>query len=143
MRPCRTLFRDYFGPGTAASAILVACAVIAAASAAGDMAEGHAGRAWRAEARPRTILAAGRRLLGRSGRVTIQSVAIPLLLLPGSLLLLESVIARPLYVDRYVLYGEAGAALLAGAGAYRVRPVAGGRRSPTIPHLGTGSGASA
>jgi mannosyltransferase len=43
-----------------------------------------------------------------------------LLLVPGALLLLESVVAPPLYVDRYVLYGEAGAALLAGAGAYRL-----------------------
>jgi mannosyltransferase len=43
-----------------------------------------------------------------------------LLLVPAALLLLESVIAPPLYVDRYVLYGEAGAALLAGAGAYRL-----------------------
>jgi mannosyltransferase len=46
-------------------------------------------------------------------------VALPLLVVPAGLLLLESVVASPLYVDRYVLYGEAGAALLAGAGAYR------------------------
>jgi mannosyltransferase len=124
----RTLFRDYFGPGTAASAILVACAVIAvlpplatwrratrAGVARGGAATDDPG------SRPPAAWA--------SGRVTIQSVAIPLLLVPGSLLLLESVIARPLYVDRYVLYGEAGAALLAGAGAYRLgRWLAGGDR---------------
>jgi mannosyltransferase len=34
--------------------------------------------------------------------------------------MIESVLLRPLYVDRYVLYGEAGAALLAGAGLYRI-----------------------
>jgi mannosyltransferase len=47
-------------------------------------------------------------------------VAVPLLVLPASVLILESLVARPLYVDRYVLPGEAGAALLAGAGAYRI-----------------------
>jgi mannosyltransferase len=46
-------------------------------------------------------------------------VAAPLLVLPAFLLLAESVVGPPLYVDRYVLYGEAGAALLAGAGVYR------------------------
>jgi mannosyltransferase len=47
-------------------------------------------------------------------------------------LALESLVARPLYVDRYVLYGEAGAALLAGAGAYRAgRWLAGRARQPT------------
>jgi len=34
--------------------------------------------------------------------------------------LLESVVAHPVYVDRYVLFGEAGAAMLAGAGLYRI-----------------------
>jgi mannosyltransferase len=47
-------------------------------------------------------------------------VAAPLLVLPAGLLLLESILGKPLYVDRYVLYGEAGAALLAGAGLYRI-----------------------
>jgi mannosyltransferase len=56
----------------------------------------------------------------RRGGVSLPSVAVPLLVLPAGLLLLESVAARPLYVDRYVLYGEAAVALLAGAGAYRI-----------------------
>jgi mannosyltransferase len=56
----------------------------------------------------------------RSGGVSLPSVAAPLLVLPGLLLLLESRLARPLYVDRYVLYGEAGAALLAAGGIYRI-----------------------
>ncbi len=47
-------------------------------------------------------------------------MAVPLLVLPAAVLLLESLVARPLYVDRYVLPGEAGAALLAGAGMYRI-----------------------
>ena len=47
-------------------------------------------------------------------------MAAPLLVLPAGLLLAESTFGTRLYVDRYVLYGEAGAALLAGAGAYRL-----------------------
>src|SRR6202020_3684625 len=54
------------------------------------------------------------------GGISVQSVAAPLLILPAALLIAESLVARPFYVDRYVLYGEAGAALLAGAGAYRI-----------------------
>jgi mannosyltransferase len=45
-------------------------------------------------------------------------VAAPLLVVPAVLLILESLAGPPLYIDRYVLYGEAGAALLAGAGLY-------------------------
>jgi mannosyltransferase len=115
----RTLFRDYFGAGTAASVILLACAVIAVlpppeawrrANRAGAADTGPAGPG------PGTEPPAAQ----RTGRVTLTSVAVPLLVVPGGLLLLESVVAPPLYVDRYVLYGEAGAALLAGAGAYRL-----------------------
>jgi mannosyltransferase len=51
--------------------------------------------------------------------VSLPSVALPLLVVPAALLLVESLAGPPLYVDRYVLYGEAGAALLAGAGLYR------------------------
>jgi mannosyltransferase len=94
----RTLFRDYFGVGTAASLIVLACAVVAVLPPAGG---------WRRPA-PGT------------GAASLPSVAGPLLVVPAALLLLESVILPPLYVDRYVLYGEAGAALLAGAGAYRL-----------------------
>ena len=56
----------------------------------------------------------------RSGGVSLPSVAAPLLVLPAAILMIESILLRPLYVDRYVLYGEAGAALLAGAGLYRI-----------------------
>jgi mannosyltransferase len=56
----------------------------------------------------------------RSGGISLPSVAAPLLVLPAGLLIAESLILSPLYVDRYVLYGEVGAALLAGAGMYRI-----------------------
>lgn len=107
----RTLFRDYFGAGTAASLILLACAVIAVVP--GPLAQ--------------------RRPTSGGGHVTLPSVAIPLLLVPAALLLIESVVAPPLYVDRYVLYGEAGAALLAGAGAVRLGQwLAGAVRRPYL-----------
>jgi mannosyltransferase len=91
----RTLFHDYFGPITAIAILLVVCAVVALLPARGS--------AWRSQR-----------------GVSMASVAAPLLILPALLLILESIVAHPLYVDRYVLYGEAGAALLAGAGLYRI-----------------------
>jgi len=51
--------------------------------------------------------------------VSLPSVAAPLLVAPALVLILESLVARPFYVDRYVLYGAAGAAMLAGAGLWR------------------------
>jgi mannosyltransferase len=114
----RTLFRDYFGPGTAASAILLACAIIAVLPP--PEAWRRATRAGAAPAPAAADPGTGPAAPRSSGRVTLTSVAVPLLVVPGSLLLLESLIAPPLYVDRYVLYGEAGAALLAGAGVYRL-----------------------
>jgi mannosyltransferase len=113
----RTLFRDYFGAGTAASIILLACAVIAVLpppTAWRRLTRAGAADTDRATVGPR----AG--TLPVIGHVTLASVAVPLLVVPAALLLLESVVAPPLYVDRYVLYGEVGAALLAGAGAYRL-----------------------
>jgi mannosyltransferase len=90
----RILFHDYFGAATGIAVLLLACAVIAVLPAAG-------GPAW------------------WRGGVSLPSVAGPLLVAPGLLLLGESLVARPLYVDRYVLYAEAGAAMLAGAGMWR------------------------
>jgi mannosyltransferase len=98
----RTLFHDYFGATTAVAMLLLCCAVAAVLPP----------------------LHRGRRAPGpvwwSQGGVSLPSVAAPLLVVPGALLILESLVARPLYVDRYVLYGEAGAALLAGAGALRI-----------------------
>jgi mannosyltransferase len=56
----------------------------------------------------------------RRAEISLPSVAAPLLVVPAGLLIVESVVGHPLYVDRYVLYGEAGAAMLAGAGVYRI-----------------------
>ncbi|HTA11611.1 MAG TPA: glycosyltransferase family 39 protein [Streptosporangiaceae bacterium] len=109
----KTLFHDYFGATTLVALLLLACAVIAvlpvgpawqtrlAASPAGPGANPEPSAWWR-------------------GGISLPSVAGPLLVVPALLLLIESRVLPPLYIDRYVLYGEAGAALLAGAGAYRI-----------------------
>ncbi len=114
----RVLFHDYFGATTAIAVLLFVWAVAALLpptqswSPASGQAR-FAGAWW------------------KQGGVSLPSVAGPLVTLPAFLLIVESVIARPLYVDRYVLYGEAAAALLAGAGLYRIgqwlaRTVSGG-----------------
>lgn len=54
----------------------------------------------------------------RLGRTPLVRLALPLAVAPGLLLLLASPF-QPLFVDRYVLYGVAGQALLAGAGLDR------------------------
>jgi mannosyltransferase len=48
-----------------------------------------------------------------TGRATLVRLALPLALAPAGLLMTVS-LAKPWYVDRYVLYGMTGAALLAG-----------------------------
>lgn len=110
----RLLFRDYFGVTTAVAVLLVICAVVALLPSPRSSAAGQGGpdgdAASQREAAP----------WWRSGGVTLPSVGLPLLVLPALLLMVESLVAPPLYVDRYVLYGEAGAALLAGGGAYRI-----------------------
>jgi mannosyltransferase len=93
-------FHDYFGIRPEISAALIICIVIALLP---PLRRGGAAPAW-----------------WRGGEVSVQSVAAPLMILPVVLLIAESLVARPFYVDRYVLYGEAGAALLAAAGLYRV-----------------------
>ena len=116
----RILFHDYFGATTGLAVLLLLCAVLAVlpGSGQGPWPEPSAGpgRPW-----------------WRRGGLSVQSVGAPLLVLPGLVLALESLVAHPLYVDRYVLYGEAGAALLAGAGAYRAgRWLAGRVRWPAL-----------
>ncbi len=55
------------------------------------------------------------------GHITLVTFALPLFIVPGAVLLIESSIALPLYGGvRYVLYSSAGAALLAAAGIYRL-----------------------
>jgi mannosyltransferase len=115
----RVLFHDYFGATTGIAVLLFLCAVAAllppreswrasSASASGSGPASGSGSARFAGA------------WWNQGGVSLPSVAGPLVVLPAFLLIVESLIARPLYVDRYVLYGEAAAALLAGAGLYRI-----------------------
>ncbi len=59
------------------------------------------------------IACAGAPLRGR-GPVRLAALAVPILVLPGLLLLIASPV-RPLFVDRYVLYSNIGIALLLGA----------------------------
>jgi len=94
------LFHDYFSVRPQISAALIICIVIALLP---PLRRGGAAPAW-----------------WRGGGVSVQSVAAPLMIIPAALLIAESLVTRPFYVDRYVLYGEVGAALLAGAGAYRL-----------------------
>jgi mannosyltransferase len=90
------LFHDYFGATNLVSVGLLACAIVA------------------------VLPGGGRPAWWRRGGISLPSVAAPLLVLPAAVVMLESLVAKPLYVDRYVLYGEAGAALLSGAGIYRI-----------------------
>ena len=118
----RVLLQDYFGAETVAAGLVACCAVVALLPPPGT---------WRqtgATVQPGTGPGAA---WWRSGGVSLPSVAAPLLVLPAAILFGESLIGHPLYVDRYVLYGEAGVALLAGGGIYRIgrwlRGVAGRR----------------
>lgn len=52
--------------------------------------------------------------LGLRGPVRLSPLAVPILVLPGLLLLIVSLV-KPLFVDRYVLYSNIGIALLLGA----------------------------
>ncbi|GHF07898.1 glycosyltransferase family 39 protein [Streptomyces fumanus] len=52
--------------------------------------------------------------LGTRGPVRLTALAVPILVLPGLVLLLATPV-KPLFVDRYVLYANIGAALLLGA----------------------------
>jgi mannosyltransferase len=109
------LFHDYFGATNLVSVFMFLFAVLAVLPATGLPAI----RVSRP--RPQSGPVAGAKSAWwNQGGLSLPSVAVPLLVLPGGLLLAESWIAKPLYADRYVLYGEAGAALLAGAGVYRL-----------------------
>ncbi|WP_234321849.1 hypothetical protein [Streptomyces xanthophaeus] len=66
------------------------------------------------------VLAAASLLLARGAAPDLVRVALPLALLPPGLLMAVSLV-HPWYVDRYVLYALAGAALLAGARLAAVR----------------------
>jgi mannosyltransferase len=122
----RILSQDYFGATAAAAVLLFACAIVAVLPSGGRWRRRRgAGAARPVAVQTGTALQPGARAEGeipwwRSGGISLPSVAAPLLVVPAALLLAESFVAHPLYVDRYVLYGEVGAALLAGAGMYRI-----------------------
>jgi mannosyltransferase len=111
----KVLFHDYFGATTGIAVLLFLCAVAALLPPRAS---------WRADSSSESGSGSEpARFAGAwwtQGGVSLPSVAGPLVVLPAFLLIVESLIARPLYVDRYVLYGEAAAALLAGAGLYRI-----------------------
>jgi len=120
------LYQDYFGANSTVARLLVACAVAAVLPPV----------AWWRGRRDST---GGQTGTGPAspwcsdGGICLPSVAVPLLFVPAGLLLLESRVLPPLYQERYVQYGEAGVALLAGAGAYRIgRWLAGARRRPEL-----------
>jgi len=107
------LGHQYFGSTTAAALLVLLCAVAAVLPARGAPSQPPGGAAAATGAQPQAPW-------WRSGGVSLPSVAAPLLVLPGAILIAESLLARPFFVERYVLYSEAGAALLAGAGIYRI-----------------------
>lgn len=59
-------------------------------------------------------VACARAPLAVRGPVRLSALAVPILVLPGLLLLITSLV-KPLFVDRYVLYSNIGIALLLGA----------------------------
>ncbi|WP_244202114.1 glycosyltransferase family 39 protein [Streptomyces diastatochromogenes] len=71
----------------------------------------------------------GQRTPGRT--VGPVALALPLCALPGPLLMLVSLV-KPLYVDRYVLYGQAGTALLVGAALDRLLRAGGRLRAGAV-----------
>jgi mannosyltransferase len=113
----RVLFHDYFGSATVLAALLFGCAVIAVLPGGGQAGADSAADADSA-AGPGAAAGPAAGAWWRGG-VSLPSVAAPLLVAPALLLILESLVARPFYVDRYVLYGAAGAVMLAGTGLWR------------------------
>jgi mannosyltransferase len=114
IRDVGILFHDYFGGTTLISVIVFVFAVAAVLPP-----RGWQWRRWRERIRSGAPSDDAHAAWWERGGVSLPSVALPLLVLPAGLLMAESVVVHPLYVDRYVLYGEAGAALLAGGGCYR------------------------
>jgi mannosyltransferase len=130
------LFHDYFGATILVAAGMLAFAVFAVLPASGLPAVRIL--------RPRPAAGAGSDAAWwKRGGLCLPSVAAPLLVLPSGLLVVESRVGKALYADRYILYCEAGAALLAGAGVYRLGQWAGpwlGRRLAGWREQGGGAG---
>jgi mannosyltransferase len=134
----KILLHDYFGATTAVAVLLFACAVVAvlppdgwwrgrrggaaprqSAAVTGPAGDAGSGASLAAGAQP-GARAEPESPWWRAGGLSLPSVAAPLVVVPAALLFGESLVTKPLYVDRYVLYGEVGAALLAGGGMYRI-----------------------
>jgi mannosyltransferase len=107
------LYQNFFGAQATAARLLVACAVVAVLPPLPWWRRQRRGGGAGTGAKPASPWWSG-------GGVSVASVALPLLLVPAGLLLAESRLVHPLFQQRYVQYGEAGVALLAGAGAYRI-----------------------
>jgi mannosyltransferase len=105
------LLHDYFGATILVAAGMLVLAVFAVLPAAALPAI----RIWRPAAGTEASSVWWQR-----GGFCLPAVAAPLLVLPSFLLVAESLVGKALYSDRYILYCEAGAALLAGAGVYRL-----------------------
>ncbi|HEY6479768.1 MAG TPA: glycosyltransferase family 39 protein, partial [Streptosporangiaceae bacterium] len=75
------LFHDYFGVKSVIPVLVLACVVIALLP---PLRRGGAAAAW------------------WRGGISVPSVAAPLMIIPAGLLIAESLVARPFYVDRYV-----------------------------------------
>jgi mannosyltransferase len=106
------LYQDYFGATSAVARLLVVCAVVAV------LPPGAWWRRQRDGTNKGTVT--NKESSWRGGGISVPSVALPVLVVPAGLLLVESRVLHPLYQERYVQYGEAGVALLAGAGVYRI-----------------------
>ncbi len=92
-----TLFdvlRSFFGTSAPVCVLLAGCAVLGAVP-----------------------VATGRR---RRTELSLPLLAVPLALVPPVVLFVQSVLTQPLFVPRYLLYSQPGAALLAAAGLYRL-----------------------
>jgi mannosyltransferase len=136
IQAAKTLFHDYFGATTILALLVFACAVVAVLPDRSPAAAAPPSSAPPSSAGPPAPTApapaappdpAGPPAQWWRGGVSLPSVAAPLLVIPALLLMAESRVLHPLYVDRYVLYGEAGAALLAGAGVARIGQWASGQ----------------
>jgi mannosyltransferase len=157
----KILIHDYFGATSFAAVLVLACAIVAvlppdgwwrrrrggaAGPQPGTAAQPGVGVGPGTGAQPGVGVEPESPWWSRGG-ISLPSVAAPLLVVPAALLFGESLLTKPLYVDRYVLYGEAGAALLAGAGMCRIgrwlSDAAGRRRrgevtGPRAPEGGAG-----
>lgn len=101
-----TLLRDFFGPNPVVMVLMIGCTVFACIPSLrtrSALKAGTAREAWRTR-----------------GPASLVSVALPLLVVPPVLLVVESELTTPLYVERYLLYSVIGAVLLIAEGAIRI-----------------------